>query len=112
MRVCRCRRCVGTATVAVPNVASKVLVLQREKPVITVSGDSHVSCLELDLTRGEEIFHSISVISQTRQEVQEADNSKVGSRELSYAYSEPDSCCVITVLQTGEFSLNSLVYLC
>ena len=80
-----------------PDVVSKVLVLQREKPVITVSGDTLVSCLELDLTRGDEIFRSISVISRTRQEVQEADNSKVGSRKPSYAHFEAASCFGITV---------------
>ena len=67
-------RCAGGTKVAVRDVSTKVLVLAREKPVITVSGDAHVSTSEIELARGHDIFRTVSVVSRTRQEAKEAES--------------------------------------
>ena len=61
-----------------------VIVLQAERPIITIKGSDNLARTEHDLLRGEKIFRDITINSQTRKEQEETDeidkiDKKVGA---------------------------------
>ena len=52
------------------------MVLQAEKPIITITGTSNIARSEHDLQRGEKIFKDIHIVSKTKKEEEEKEDSK------------------------------------
>eukprot|EP00918_Siedleckia_nematoides_P041966 GHVU01091417.1.p1 GENE.GHVU01091417.1~~GHVU01091417.1.p1 ORF type:complete len:448 (+),score=101.95 GHVU01091417.1:453-1796(+) len=63
--------CLDGSTVKIPDVDSMVLVLQPEKPIITLSGTQNLARSEHDLVRGEKLFFDLTILSRTRKEEEE-----------------------------------------
>jgi len=64
--------CSGGQKVQVPDLNAMIVVLQAEKPIITVSGTTNLARNENDFLNGQKIFWDLSIMSRTRKEEEEA----------------------------------------
>lgn len=80
MCVCDGDRCEDGHQLAIEKVKSLVMVLEAEKPIITLDAQKSVETEEQKLIRGEKIFHDLHIAAHTKAEEAELSHADLKVR--------------------------------